>query len=197
MPKIVDRQQVRESLLVRAFDHFAVHGFHGATMRSLSEHLRVTTGTLYHYFRGKEDLFAQMLLHMAENDARQLESRVAPSATMRDRFRALIRFVEWKRRYFQKALFLFIDVYRFRARADSADGGRIGRVFPEALVIYTRALDRLFDGLSRRGVEGMLSFLIGSVALGLIRPGAGTSDGSSSTEFFETWIAAHGGEAVR
>ncbi len=194
MPKVVDRSQVRDALLVRAFDHFALHGFHGATMRSLSDHLRVTTGTLYHYFAGKEDLFSRMLLHMAAIDAGQLLARVRPDHGLRDRLRVLLRFLDWKKRYFQKALFLLVDVYRFRARGRAEGGPAVGNLFADALGIYARALDRLFGPAARHGSEGILSYLIGSVAVGLIEPRRGRQSEPRTLDFFEHWIAACGGE---
>lgn len=61
MPKIVDREKYKEELLEKSFDLFAAKGYASITMRQIAEGLGVSTGTLYHYFPSKKELFEQMV----------------------------------------------------------------------------------------------------------------------------------------
>jgi len=61
VPRIVDHDAERRVLARRSTDLFARHGYAGLSMRAAAEELGVSTGTLYHYFNGKDDLFAAVV----------------------------------------------------------------------------------------------------------------------------------------
>lgn len=50
---------------------FAEHGFRGLSIRKLAEGLGVTSGTFYHYFRSKEQIFEAMMQMLMGQDAEQ------------------------------------------------------------------------------------------------------------------------------
>ncbi len=47
---------------------FAQHGYGAVSMRRLAKELGVSTGTLYHYFPGKEELFRHLVDHRSRMD---------------------------------------------------------------------------------------------------------------------------------
>ncbi len=57
MPKVVDHQVHREDLARRAAPYFSEHGYAGASMRKIAEHLGLSKSAIYHYFPTKEALF--------------------------------------------------------------------------------------------------------------------------------------------
>ncbi|MEU6893822.1 helix-turn-helix domain-containing protein [Streptomyces sp. NPDC046557] len=61
----------REELLCAAAELFTVHGYAATTTRNVAERAGMRQATMYHYFRGKEELLAELL-----------ESTVAPSLTL-------------------------------------------------------------------------------------------------------------------
>ena len=61
MPKIVDHDQRRAELLEPCLSLFASRGFHALSVREIARNLNVTTGTIYHYFQSKSELFEKML----------------------------------------------------------------------------------------------------------------------------------------
>jgi AcrR family transcriptional regulator len=69
MPKIVDHQLRREEILEKCFNLFAKHGYSALTMREIAQNLKVSTGTLYHYFDSKKTLFEAMFRWIAHRDA--------------------------------------------------------------------------------------------------------------------------------
>ena len=60
MPPRVDHDARRRTLLSDSFAIFARDGYAACTMRGLAQSLGVSTGTLYHYFSGKEAVFEAM-----------------------------------------------------------------------------------------------------------------------------------------
>ncbi|TAF07584.1 MAG: TetR/AcrR family transcriptional regulator [Nostocales cyanobacterium] len=68
MPKIVDHEQYRKELIGKCFDLFAEKGYGAITMRQIAQGLRVSTGTLYHYFPSKQALFEQLVEEISQQD---------------------------------------------------------------------------------------------------------------------------------
>lgn len=60
------RQERRAQILDAARQVFAEQGFHAAKMSDIAQAIGVSQGTLYHYFRSKDDLFMALLLPWAE-----------------------------------------------------------------------------------------------------------------------------------
>jgi AcrR family transcriptional regulator len=82
-----DHQALRSELLERASSEFAARGFGRVSMRSLATSLGVTTGTLYHYFPGKQELFEQMAESIAARSARELIGKLPRGGTSAERAR--------------------------------------------------------------------------------------------------------------
>jgi AcrR family transcriptional regulator len=68
MPKIVDHAQYRKELLNKCFNLFAQKGYGSLTIRQVAQEIGVSTGTLYHYFSSKEELFVQLIEEITEKD---------------------------------------------------------------------------------------------------------------------------------
>lgn len=56
-PRIVDKQAKRQQITEAAIEVFARNGFQGTSMEDVAERAGVAKGSLYGYFRNKEDLF--------------------------------------------------------------------------------------------------------------------------------------------
>jgi AcrR family transcriptional regulator len=50
----------RERILETARAHFLARSYDGATLRAIARAARVTTGSLYHHFSGKDELFVEV-----------------------------------------------------------------------------------------------------------------------------------------
>jgi AcrR family transcriptional regulator len=55
-----DKAHSRERLLEIARGQFLKNSYHGATLRSIASEAGVTTGSLYHHFSGKDELFVEV-----------------------------------------------------------------------------------------------------------------------------------------
>ena len=74
MPKKVDHDKMRSQLLAAAGEVFARYGYAATGMRELAVALKVSTGTLYHYFSDKKTLFDQLVERAIESDLEELEN---------------------------------------------------------------------------------------------------------------------------
>lgn len=90
MPKIVDHATYRAELLDGAFALAARHGYGGLRMRDVAEALGVSTGTLYHYFDNKRDMYAQLVDHLTDQLVAEITDAIASAPTPRARLAALL-----------------------------------------------------------------------------------------------------------
>ncbi|WP_309733500.1 TetR/AcrR family transcriptional regulator [Chamaesiphon sp. OTE_75_metabat_556] len=128
MPKIVDREQYRKQLLTESFELFAEIGYGKITMRQLAQKLRISTGTLYHYFPSKEAIFLQLVEELAQRDISnfliQAES-VPPD--IRSRVGAILEFTQENRDYFAKQLTIWMDYYQQQAGEEDVSKESLSR----------------------------------------------------------------------
>lgn len=119
MPKIIDHDQYRKELLRQCFDLFAEKGYAAITMRQIALGLKVSTGTLYHYFPSKEVLFEQMVREMTLQDIRNAAIEIQQKESTLDRIEAIFQFIGKHQEYFIKQNLIFVEFYQQQKR----DGG--------------------------------------------------------------------------
>jgi AcrR family transcriptional regulator len=95
VPRRIDHDAMRETLLDGAGAVFSARGYAATGMRELAAALGVSTGTLYHYFPDKKALFDQLVARTVAADVASLEAVLgaAPPAPLArlDAFFALVR----------------------------------------------------------------------------------------------------------
>ncbi|MDX2097678.1 MAG: TetR/AcrR family transcriptional regulator [Leptolyngbyaceae cyanobacterium bins.59] len=121
MPKIIDHDQYRKELLSQCFDLFAEKGYAALTMRQIAQGLKVSTGTLYHYFPSKEVLFEQMVREMVLQDIRNATIEIQHKASTLDRIAAVFQFVSKSEDYCIKQNLIWVEFYQQQKR-DGGDG---------------------------------------------------------------------------
>ena len=93
MPKIVDHDARRIEILEGCFSLFAEHGFASLSMRQLASSLKMTTGTLYHYFPSKKQIFEALFLLLQERDIQAVTAQFSARMTVHDRLLILKKFL--------------------------------------------------------------------------------------------------------
>lgn len=119
MPKIVDHHHYRQVLLSQCLDVIAEKGYTNITMRQIAAGLGVSTGTLYHYFPNKEQLFEQLVDYISNQDTSP--AAIAPLKelpTRRDRLRAIFDYMAANEEYFLRQTLMLLDFSRQKSRAD-------------------------------------------------------------------------------
>lgn len=119
MPKIVDHDQYRQELLYRCFDLIAEKGYAAITMRQIAQGLGVSTGTLYHYFPSKEELFAQLVEYVSYQDTSeaniaQIHRHQTPSA----KIQAMFELIASQEDYFLHQTLMLMDFSRQKSRLE-------------------------------------------------------------------------------
>ncbi|MBD1912719.1 MULTISPECIES: TetR/AcrR family transcriptional regulator [unclassified Leptolyngbya] len=117
MPKIIDHDQYRKELLSQCFDLFAEKGYAAITMRQIAQGLKVSTGTLYHYFPSKEVLFEQMVREMALQDIQNAIVEIQAKETTLERIEAIFYFIAKHEDYFIKQNLIWFEFYQQQKRS--------------------------------------------------------------------------------
>ena len=164
MPKIVDHEAYRRELLESSFGLFAEKGYQAVTMRGLARALDVSTGTLYHYFATKEDLFEQMVRQVASRTVLDAVSAMPPDASPGERVEVLLGFLEAVEPQLQQFISVIIE---YRRHSHSEQQARVAR---EALDEYEQALAThlAVEGAGR--AQAVLSAVIGVLTYRMIDP---------------------------
>ncbi len=118
MPKIVDRDQYRQELLMKSFDLFAQKSYSSITMRQLAQGIGVSTGTLYHYFPSKEALFLQLVEELEHQNVLQFLAEAGNPPTLKERVACLFKFVAKNEDHIGKQSLLWIDFHQQQAWSD-------------------------------------------------------------------------------
>ncbi len=90
MPKVVDIEEKRKYLMNAAHELFLEMGYKSVTTRQIAAKAGISKGTLYHYFKNKEDLFAQTIREHIIKTMIIKSALEDKTATPRERFLKLI-----------------------------------------------------------------------------------------------------------
>lgn len=173
MPKIVDRDEMRADLLTRCFGLFAEKGFAAVTMRDLAAELQVSTGTLYHYFTNKRDLFDKMLRHLVERDIGQVLQRIEDAARPGERIQVLFDYVAQHEEHFRQLLFLLFD---FKRQQSKAKNKARQDAFKELLAVYRTTITENAGLQDLRLGNMVLSLIAGTLVQRIIDPESASLD---------------------
>lgn len=166
MPKIVDHDQYRKELLGQCFDLFAEKGYSAITMRQIAQGLKVSTGTLYHYFPSKEVLFEQMVREMALQDIRSAAREIHEKKTPLERIEAIFQFISKHEDYFIKQNLIWVEFYQQQKR----DGGSHLSLFCRVWKDHEQEVSNLVAIKDRTLLEHLGCFLDGMLLHRIFNP---------------------------
>ncbi len=166
MPRVVDHEEQRAAILDGCFDLFARKGYGSVTMRGAARELGVSTGTLYHYFDSKEELFRRMFERNARRDIVEAEGILTEGDDLRMRLLKLEEYLEQRADHLQAVLMVAVDYLRNHPEPTA-------RAFlAETAALYREALGE------RLGLPGQIlgastfSFVLGMILHRTLDPAA-------------------------
>lgn len=154
MPRQIDHDARRLQILRDSLGLFARHGYAGLSMRALASGLGVSTGTLYHYFDGKEAIFAATVRHLADDVIGEAVAGIAPEADRAARLEALGRTLLARADELQQAL----SIAQEAARGGDPDQVGLTR---EVFAAFTGVIQRELALPDPAPARVLLSFLLG------------------------------------
>jgi AcrR family transcriptional regulator len=114
MPKVVDHQLYRQELLEKATPLFLQFGFEGLTTRQLARQLGISTGTLYHYFASKDELFEALARFWMDQDMSWVRASFEAIPGRRQRLLSIAAFLQEHRDKFNTQNRLVLQFCQFQ-----------------------------------------------------------------------------------
>jgi TetR/AcrR family transcriptional regulator len=173
----------RSQLLDAARERFGKHGLAGTTVDGIAKSAGVAKGTVYLYYKSKEDI----LRHVLDEDLTQLQKDTVPIITgpgaiddkLRRFFTSALTFFDRKRDFFEQVHFEMGTEVRkkaqqrlevvFRAQVDSwqatlGDAQRAGVVGPLDLSASALTIVAIASGLAKQRLRGWATGPIEEIA---------------------------------
>lgn len=163
MPKIVDRDEYKKTLLEKCFTLFTRKGYSRVTMREIAREIDVSTGTLYHYFPTKESILEQMFAYVQETNMGDYLFRTE-RVDSRDK-RIDIFSETWKEygEYYQNVLLLAVDVFR-NALPEHSE-----KILHEFSEYFTERISERLE-IPEQGAQSLFIYLLGLVLHSMLTP---------------------------
>ncbi|MDX1959459.1 MAG: TetR/AcrR family transcriptional regulator [Leptospiraceae bacterium] len=165
MPKIVNHDDYREELLDRSFEHFARKGYE-ITLRELARELNVSTGTLYHYFPSKKEIFKQMMSYISHKQVRILVERLKRTKNTDEKVKNMFHYILANEKFFQNIIFLIIDYYRQNECKDP------DLIIKELSEFYRESISEQLQISDSVIASTFLSFTLGIIIHRILNPSA-------------------------
>jgi AcrR family transcriptional regulator len=157
LPKIVDHEKRREEILANCFELFAQRGYAALTMREIAQALEVSTGTLYHYFDGKRELFHAMFEWISQSDVEAVALEIPSDIDLDQRLYLLRMYLFNRAQHLSDVIRIGIE---FQRRHPDAEGeGTIQLI----LNAYRTAIRNQLDLEVTQEVNAILSFILGTL----------------------------------
>ena len=156
----------RAEILEQAEKIFATKGFHETTMAEIAGASGFSTGSLYHFFSGKEDLYSVMVLEKVHLMYAEILDAVDREQTIEGRIRALLRsHFEYVEHH--------IDFYRLLVGHESglrSEGLKAlrERIVEEHLKHVVYIEDLLKEGIRKRFLRSLDTKFLANALMGII-----------------------------
>ena len=160
MPKIIDHNRYREELLSKSFDLFADKGYGSVTMRQIAKELKVSTGTLYHYFPSKQALFEQLVEAIAQKDVNQALKELDGRETIQEKIEGIGEYLVKNEDYFIKWTYVLVNFYQHQDAEEFQKSGGVMRANEK----YAQAIYDLF-GITDKALIGFIYTFIDGLIL--------------------------------
>jgi len=163
MPKIVDHDEYRNEMMLCCRELFSKKGYANVTMREIARELRVSTGTLYHYFPTKQAIFEQIFAREMAMDVEEIMSDILEHDSVKERMDKIIDHWDEKRNYYQNIVLLVVDFFR------SHDSTITRKVIGDYSAYYRKAMSEVML-LPHAIASGVFAHVVGLMYHDLILP---------------------------
>lgn len=161
MPKIVNHELYRKELLNKCFNLFSVRGFSNLSMRQIAKELKISTGTLYHYFSSKKDIFDSLVIQVADSNIQKIMEENDRAIGFEERLDLFLDFINSNLEHFIKWLFIFFDYKLFNY-------GKLNPMLKNSSETYCKAISKFLQIEDIKISNFIFSYLNGIITTHLV-----------------------------
>ncbi len=164
MPKVVDHDRFREELLERCFSIFSKKGYSNVSIREIARGTGVSTGTLYHYFKNKENILEQLFSYIRQKNFGRYGEMIQGVEKTEDRIKIITEFWKDHIKEYNNLVLLAIDYFRTKSTSKK------NRIFHDFTNFYLHALSDTL-AIPVKGAAMLFTYLIGLSLSSQLMPG--------------------------
>ena len=86
-----EKLRQREDMLNAAMDLFSEHGYHNVSIQQIAERAEFAIGTLYKFFKNKEDLYNSLIRRLSEQSHNQIGAAMDQTDNETEKLAAFVR----------------------------------------------------------------------------------------------------------
>lgn len=153
--------QKKEAILSATLDLIFEKGFHGTPMSLVAQRADVGAGTIYRYFKNKEDLISELLWSVKRDMVASLLKGHDKKASIQDRYRRIIRnLIDYLKSDPKK--FRFIDQFTFSPFINAKAQAEISLFMKQSL------MDLYDSGIKEKAIKPMPFELLFALVYGTV-----------------------------
>ncbi len=148
MPKVVDKQEKEKQILQAALTVFAQKGFAATKMIDIAKQAQIGKGTLYEYFKHKEDLFFKTFLFLFEHYDQKFQQKLAQLTNPTDKLCLIVQtyFVEFSQKNFE-FMEILMDFWMASARQNQKQNFSLLQLYKDYRNLISQILQ---DGIKQK-----------------------------------------------
>ncbi len=89
MPKTVDKQKKRQNIALSSTELFCKKGFHNLTVSEVAHNAKIAKGTIYEYFKNKEDIVFAIIEYEQVIYDKEIEKNIKNTTNIENKILAL------------------------------------------------------------------------------------------------------------
>jgi len=150
----------KEKLLEAALKLFNMYGFDNTPTARITKEAGVATGTLFNYFKSKEELINILYLNCKDSLTRQLAHGLDQEKTYRSKLKRIyINYIEWSLENTDEFLF-------FQQFCNSSCIGEVTR--KEGLSKFNSIMELIAEGMEKEIIKNVYLDYISAVLIGIL-----------------------------
>jgi AcrR family transcriptional regulator len=162
MPKTVNHDEYRKTLLEKCYELFSRKGYNGVSMREIASESGVSTGTLYHYFPDKADILEKLFSWAAERNISEYKNISKENPPFDEKLNNITNFLVASEDDYLSHLSLSLDLLRVKPDASKDILHDYSETFKVAIMTII--------GVDRKLAEIIFIYLLGCATHARLSP---------------------------
>ena len=167
MPIVVDKEKKRKEIIEAAIAVFSQTGYHRTKIKDIADEAKVGKGTVYEYFRSKDDLFFQAGEYLFEQYILTQKNAMDTTADAEEQIRKLIASTFDQAAMLTGLTYLYVDMWSEMDRKGEED--KLRRLVADMLKRMTEDLSEYIrEGQARGAFKDYDAVLTAHIIFGVL-----------------------------
>ncbi len=150
MPRIVDKEQKKTEIARMAMEIFARKGFEKATIQEIAEEGGIGKGTIYQYFKTKEEILAEVSREMFSEMEKALGAALLRSTGPVEKLKSIVQTMLGVAPRYESSFIIYMELWRLSL--SSHRYSEFIEIFKDFLNNMKMVIAEIFEEGKRKGI---------------------------------------------